>query len=274
MDALIKEAHMDRVIILGSASAVPVVGHENTHIFVEAGRHKILVDCPGTPMVRLEQAGVDPRQLTEIILTHFHPDHVSGFGPLLMSMWLIGRKEPLNVYGLEPTISRAKKMMELYEWKNWPNFYPVHFITIPAEEHASVIETSDVRVYASPVEHLVPTIGLRFEFASSETVLAYSCDTQPSQIVRRLAEGANVLIHEATGSSVGHTSPEKAGEIATQAEVGELYLIHYPPELIDPESLLERARQTFQGPITVAKDLLLIELYSDGKKAKIDRSKG
>jgi ribonuclease Z len=258
-----KEAIMGRVIVLGSASAVPDAGHENTHILVEAGSRMVLVDCPGSPTVRLEQAGVDPKQLTDIILTHFHPDHVSGFGPLMMSLWLTGRKEPLTVYGLEPTIERAKKMMELYEWKNWPDFYPVQFVCIAAEEHVMVMEGIDLRVYASPVNHLVPTIGLRFEFGKNSQVLTYSCDTEPSQAVRRLADGADVLIHEATGSSIGHTSPEKAGEIATQAEVGMLYLIHYPPQLIGPEELLVRARQTFQGPIYVAQDLMTIEINEE-----------
>jgi ribonuclease Z len=256
---------VDRVVILGSASAVPDAEHENTHILVESADHVILVDCPGTPIVRLEQAGIEHHRLTDMILTHFHPDHVSGFGPLLMGMWLVGRKEPLNIYGLHQTIDRAKKMMELYEWKNWPNFYPVHFISIPMEEHAVVLEAPDVRIYASPVEHLVPTIGLRFEFPAGNTALAYSCDTQPSQVVRRLASGADVLIHEATGGSVGHTSPEKAGEIATAAEARSLYLIHYPPQLIDAKTLLERASKTYHGPITVAKDLLAIELHSNGR---------
>jgi ribonuclease Z len=251
---------MGRVIVLGSASAVPDAGHENTHILVESGSRMVLVDCPGSPTVRLEQAGIDPKQLTDIILTHFHPDHVSGFGPLVMSLWLTGRKEPLTVYGLEPTIERAEKMMDLYDWKQWPNFYPVEFVRIPAEERAVVMNEPDLRVYASPVNHLIPTFGLRFEFGRSNRVLTYSCDTEPSQAVRRLAEGSDVLIHEATGSSVGHTSPEKAGEIATQAGVGKLYLIHYPPQLIDPEDLLVRARQTFQGPISVAQDMMLIEM--------------
>ena len=76
-------------------------------------------------MVRLQLAGVDPNKITDIILTHFHPDHVSGFAPLLMSLWLIGRKQPLNVYGLEATIDRAEKMMALYNWQQWPDFYPV-----------------------------------------------------------------------------------------------------------------------------------------------------
>lgn len=251
---------MGRVIILGSASAVPDSEHENTHILVEAGSRAVLIDCPGSPTVRLSQAGFDFKRLSDIVLTHFHPDHVSGFASLLMSMWLVGRKEPINIYGLGETIENAKKMLDLYTWDDWPNFYPVNFVSIAAAERAPVFDDPDLRVFASPVEHLVPTIGLRFEFPRSGRVLAYSCDTEPSQIVRRLADGADVLIHEATGGSHGHTSPEQAGEIATQAGVKALYLIHYPPQLVTPEALKAKASTTFSGPITVAKDLMPVEL--------------
>jgi len=251
---------MGRIVILGSASAVPIEGHENTHILVEAGECVVLVDCPGSPMIRLNQAGVEISKLTDIILTHFHPDHVSGFAPLLMSMWLVGRKQPLNVYGLVDTIDRAERMMELYDWLQWPGFYPVNFVRVPEEEHAPVLKNSNLVVYASPVEHLIPTMGLRFEFIHESSSVAYSCDTQPSQVVCRLAENADVLIHEATGASKGHTSPEQAGEIAAQANVRSLYLIHYPPQLVDPDSLPERARLTYDGPVFVARDLLEILL--------------
>lgn len=250
---------MGRVIILGSASAVPDAHHENTHFLVEAGARVILVDCPGSPMVRLEQAGVDPCVVTDLILTHFHPDHVSGLAPLLLGMWLIGRKAPLTIYGLAETIDRARQMMELYAWTDWPNFYPVAFVNITAQERALVFDSPEVRVLASPVDHLIPTVGLRFEMASG-AVLAYSCDTRPVAAVARLAQGADVLIHEATGASEGHTPAEKAGEIAAQAGARALYLIHYPPQLVAPQDLLARARQTFAGPITVAEDLLVIPL--------------
>ena len=251
---------MGRVVILGTASAVPDVSHENTHFLVDADGRTILVDCPGSPIVRLQQIGIEPNRLTDIILTHFHPDHVSGFAPLLMSLWLLGRKQPLNVYGLQETVERAEKMMELYDWNKWPGFYPVNFVAIGREEKSCVIDDPEVCVYASPVKHLIPTIGLRFNFVSLGKSVTYSCDTEPTPVMERLAEGADVLIHEATGTGVGHTTPERAGEIARKAGARSLYLIHYPPQLVTPEKLLEEARKTFDGPVYVTKDFLSIDL--------------
>jgi len=246
---------MERVIILGSASAVPDLEHENTHLLVESDSRMILVDCPGNPTVRLNRAGIEINQVTDIVLTHFHPDHVSGFALLLMNMWLVGRKQPLAVHGLEVTLERARSMMELYDWDSWPEFYPVDFLPIKHEERAALINGQDLRVYASPVEHLIPTVGLRFEFSRTGRVVVYSCDTEQSQFVRRLAQDADVLIHEATGQSKGHTAPEQAGEIAASAGVSALYLIHYPPQLVDPDTLVEQASQAFKGPVYVARDL-------------------
>jgi ribonuclease Z len=251
---------MERVVILGSASAVPDVGSENTHILVETGSRKILVDSPGSPMVRLQQVGVAAKDLTDIILTHFHPDHVSGFAPLLMGMWLVGRKAAINVYGLPVTVDRAKQMMNIYDWKDWPNFYPVNFVPVPEQELSLVLEDESIRVFASPVKHLIPTLGLRFEFIARGRVVSYSCDTEPSEAVCRLAAGADILIHEATGNSVGHTSPAQAGDVARQAGVRHLYLIHYPPQLTTNEKLLSQAAQKFDGEITVAKDFLTIPI--------------
>jgi ribonuclease Z len=249
-----------QVIILGSASAVPTREQENTHLLIQAGKRTILVDCPGNPIVRITESGVDPQLVTDIILTHFHPDHVSGFASFLMGLWLLGRKQGMKVYGLESTIDRAKQMMDMYEWSSWPNFYPVVFVVIPSEPLTQVLADDDVRVLASPVEHLVPTCGLRVEFLDGGKTLAYSCDTEPSQVVVQLAHEVDVLIHEATGRSLGHTSPEQAGEVAHQARAKALYLIHYPPQLRNSSRLVSEASKAFSGPITLAKDFDKIEI--------------
>jgi ribonuclease Z len=251
---------MEQVIILGTASAVPTREHENTHIFIYGGDRAILVDTPGNPVIRLKEAGVDHAALTDVIITHFHPDHVSGLGPLLMDLWLLGRKKALTIYGLESTIDRAQKMMGLYGWHYWPGFYPVNFIIVPSHEMAPLIDVPGLRILASPVKHLVPTMGLRMEFGSPDRAIAYSCDTEPSQVVVRLAKGAQALIHEATGEGVGHTSPEQAGTIASQAGAKSLYLVHYPPMNVDVEKLAAEAARTFSGRVVVAQDFQKIDL--------------
>ena len=68
------------------------------------------------------------------------------------------------------------------------------------------------------------------------------------------------MIHEAAGASFGHSSAEQAGEIATKAEVGQLYLIHYPTGRYAKGDIAAEASKTFKGEIIVAKDFMTIDI--------------
>lgn len=249
---------MAKVVILGSSNAIPDEMHENTHLAVVGETRTLLVDCVSNPVLRLPKAGIEFNSLTDMVLTHFHPDHVSGVPLLLMNMWLMGRKKSLNIYGLHHTLHRIENLMMFYDWDNWPNFFPVAFYRLPLEEMTLVMENEEFRVFASPVRHLIPTIGLRIECLKSGKVVAYSCDTEPCPQVAHLAEGADVLIHEATGLGVGHSSASQAGGIAREAEVGSLYLIHYPTGKFDMNPMLEEARRAYGGDVHLAEDFMEI----------------
>lgn len=219
----------------------------------------ILIDCVNNAVLRLQKAGVEYQNLTDLILTHFHPDHVSGVPQLLMNMWLLGHKRPLSVYGLAYTLDRIEDLMGFYGWSEWPYFFPVTFYRVPAEELTPVIESEEFRILASPVHHFIPNIGLRMEFLESKKVAAYSCDTEPCEEVIRLAEGADLLIHEASGELPGHSSAAQAGKAARQSEVGSLYLIHYPTGQFKCPNLTQEAREEFEGPILQAEDYMTVE---------------
>lgn len=251
---------MAKVIILGSSNAVPSKDHENTHLVIIGEKRAILVDCVSNPIIRLEQAGVDFNQLTDIIITHFHPDHVSGVPLLLMDMWLMGRTKPINIYGLHFTMDRLEDLMGFYGWADWPNFFPVAFCRLPEAEMAFVLDCDEFTITSSPVHHIIPTIGIRVEVKRSGKILTYSCDTEPCEQTVRLANGADILIHEAGGAVYGHSSAAQAGEIAARAEVDTLYLIHYPTGRFAKGDLAAEASKNFQGDIIVAKDFMTIDL--------------
>jgi ribonuclease Z len=78
--------------------------------------------------------------------------------------------------------------------------------------------------------------------------------------VVRLASGANILIHESSGATLGHSSAEQAAEIARQAEVGALYLIHYPTGKYDTSTLVPEAKRKFAGPVALAEDYMAIDI--------------
>ena len=249
--------HMSKLVFLGTANAIPDENHENTHLAIIAEDRRILIDCPGNPVVRLEKAGIDLNSLTDLFLTHFHPDHVAGVPLLLMSMWLMGRRDAFGIYGLEHTLDRLKRLMDAFEWGEWPNFYPVSFHLLPEKPMTLALQSKEFLVYTSPVEHSIPTIGIRVEARQIGIVLAHSSDTAPCDAVVNLADKADVLIHEATGQMPGHSSASQAGQIAARAKVGSLYLIHYNPQ---DQTLESQAEKEFPGVVKRAKDFMTIEL--------------
>lgn len=252
---------MAKIIILGTANAVSAEENENTHLLIQTGDRSILVDCVGSPIPRLARAGVDLDQISDLLLTHFHPDHVSATPLLLMDMWLLGRTQPLTVHGLAHTISRMQTMMDLYDWSKWPDFFPVNFNILPGDENSPVILANDFRITASPVKHLLPTVGIRVDFFAKRESVVYSSDTEPCDAMIRLAKDADVLIHESSGESMGHSSARQAGEIARASGVKSLYLIHYPTQAIG-EILIREAQETYSGPVFITHDFMEIDLKS------------
>jgi len=248
---------MPKIIILGTANAIPDENHDNTHLALIGERRQVLIDCSGSPVVRLKKAGIDLNSLTDIFLTHFHPDHIAGTPSLVMSMWLMGRREPLTIHGLQYTLDCLEKLMVFYEWDQWPDFFPVIFNRLPAENMTLALQSDEFRIYSSPVKHLIPTIGLRIETNHTGKVLAYSCDTEPCDAVVELANQADMLIHESTGEHPGHSSAAQAAGIAARAEVGSLYLIHYHPH---DETLVSQAQAVFSGPVIRTEDFMVLAL--------------
>ena len=249
---------MPKLIILGTSNAIPTEGHENTHMLLVGEQRIVLIDCPDNPLLRFQKVEVDFNLLSDLVLTHFHPDHVSGVPQLLMNMWLMGRSRPLNIYGLDHTLDRIENLMGFYSWSEWPNFFQVTFHRLPAQEMVPVLECSEFRILAAPVKHIIPTIGLRIDFSKSKKGLAYTSDTEPCPQVLRLANGVDVLIHEASGALPGHSSAVQAGLAATQGETGMLYLIHYPTGQFARGDPVAEARVEYKGPVAMAEDFMTL----------------
>ena len=249
---------MAKLIILGSSNALAGEGAENAHMVLVGEKRTVLIDSPSNPILRLARLGVSYEQVTDLIVTHFHPDHVSGVPLFLMDMWLRGRKTPLQIYGLPHAIDRLEALMDAFLWENWPDFFAVTFNRLPSNGLHLTMECDEFKLYTAEVCHMIPTIGTRFEFGNGK-ILTYSCDTAPCDAVVALAKDADLLIHEASGAFFGHTSAQQAAEIALKANARELCLIHYPTGEFWVESTLPDAQAVFGDKVFLAKDLMELE---------------
>lgn len=250
---------MLKLTILGSAGAVADAHHENTYMVLEGEGSSLLIDCAGSPMSRLDRAGVNLETLDGLLVTHHHPDHISGVPVLLLGLWLTGRERPLVIYAPRRALQVIPRMMQLMEWQVWPDMFPVTYREIPQQEETLVVNADSYAVYASPVQHLVPTVGIRIDSKATGRSLTYSSDTRPCDAVVRLARGSDILIHESTGPFVGHTAPVDAGKIARRAGVKRLVLIHYPVFAEDLDAWCGVAATTFDGPVELAEDFKVFE---------------
>ena len=227
---------------LGTGAAVSDPHRTTTMLAVEAAGRLVAVDCGGDLAQRMLAAGLDPSALDLLVLTHEHPDHVAGFPLLLEKLWLMGRRTPVSIAGPAPALDVARRLFDQFATSRWDGLPERDYQPVAMEEKTDVWTTDGLRVTASPVTHSIPTIGLRFE--ADDSVLAYSCDTAPDAAVVRLARGAGVLVHEATGHQPGvHSSAEEAAEIAQRAGADRLVLVHLPPGLDDED--LDDARAVF-----------------------------
>lgn len=240
---------MPTLHLLGTGAAISDPHRTTTMLAVADDRdpaQTIVVDCGGDVLQRLLSCGHSLDSLRGLILTHAHMDHACGFPLVMEKLWLGGRDRPLPVRGIEPALAQAQRL--------WDAFAPVHedWDGIPEIEWREVEHKQDARVWreapwtitAAPVDHGdTPNIGLRFEHNPTGDVLAYSCDTAPTDGVVHLARGADVLVHEANGTGDNHSTAAGAAEVAAEADVDRLLLVHLPPG--DKSEALRDARFVF-----------------------------
>ncbi len=98
--------------------------------------------------------------------------------------------------------------------------------------------------------------------------VVFTGDSRPAEGTIRVAEGADLLIHESTFSDeeqaraieTGHSTAREAGEVAAKAGVRRLVLTHLSARYsVNASDLLSQAREAFPDTV-IAKDGLEIEV--------------
>jgi ribonuclease Z len=247
---------MNEWIVLGSAASVPDADHDTVYAALRIASGAVLIDCGGSPLYKLARLGFGVHDLQALLLTHRHTDHTYGTPMLMQGLWLGGRQAPLPIYGPPEALATAQALLTALGWESWDSMFPVLWQPVPLLESHLLLAVEGVQILSSPARHgSTECLALRVQHMETGRAIAYSSDTEPCSAVVRLAQGANVLIHEATGDYSGHSNPAAAGRVACEAGVDQLVLTHYPPaQATEGDAWLRQAAAVFPGRVRLAQD--------------------
>ena len=252
---------MGRVICLGTGDPLNAERAQTSLAVRLPGDETILFDTSsGTILLgRLQGAGIPVEEVRHLFVSHRHFDHVGGLAPLLISMASLPAAF-LTIYALPETSAALKELLALTipgveDWLgdrlNWQELAPEEPILV-----------GDAEVTPFLVDHSVECVGYRI--AQNGSVLVFSADTRPCLAVIEHSRGADLLLHEAYGTSeesewahaIGHSSASDAGEVAHAAGVDRLVLTHIREgRFADPGEMEAEAGAAFGGPVEAARDL-------------------
>ena len=245
-----------------------------------------VVDCGDGVARQLVLAGIPLASVRHIFLTHQHSDHNADYGNLLLLAWTAGLRTRVDAWGPPPLEQMTRHFMEMNSYDIATRIKDEGRIPLQPLVHVHelrkggvVLQDENVRVRATLVDHppVVPAFGYRFDAKDRSIVI--SGDTRPSDNLIELAQGTDILVHDALYAPAidrlvagvpnapdlkrsilsHHTTAEDAGRVAHAAGVKTLVLSHLiPPE--DPEVTdqmwIDAASANFHGRVVVGKDLL------------------
>jgi ribonuclease BN (tRNA processing enzyme) len=211
-----------------------------------------------------------------------HSDHTIGYPDLILTPWVMGRSDPLTVYGPKGIKAMTENILKAWQIDIDVRSNGLHrnnsagCKVFAHEIVPGVVYTDDsVTVTAFPARHedMVDSFGFRFETPDRTVVI--SGDTFPTQALIDHSRGCDLLIHEAYSMASfrevpshwqeyrlrAHTSSFELAEIANTVKPELLVVYHRSnaggtPGKVDIEDvLIEEIRQVYKGTVVAAHDL-------------------
>ena len=235
--------------------------------------------------------------VTHLFLSHLHYDHIGDVPRLLLTRWDqgAGLVDELKIYGPPPTgmviestlaghgpfgldlVARTQDQSSLDVYaarggqgkRRWPA--PV----VMEVEPGDCVDDGGWRVQVARAEHFTPYLNCcAFRFEAQGRSIVYSGDSGPTDTIRALAQGCDVLVHMChflTG-----TAPSRAfatsccghlelAALAAEAGVRTLVITHITEQFDRPgvrERTISEMAQVFKGTIIFGEDGLSVPINS------------
>ena len=297
----------------GTAGSVPTTRRGLPALLLRRGGDRLLFDCgEGTQRQLLRTVGLP--DIEAVYLTHLHADHWLGMPGMLKSFDLRDRDAPLAVYGPPGTAELMRAMRVVYGRLRYPfgvveleagesvqyDGYEIAAFNVRHRTHAfgyAIVEDARPGRFD---DRLATELGVPFgpdfgRLQRGEVVngvrpeqvigperpgrrIVVSGDTAPCDMVRAHAEGADVLVHEATFTEeererafeTGHSTARQAAEIAREAGVRLLALTHVSTRYAGAE-IRDEARAVFERTV-VPRDFDAIEVpFAEKGEPELER---
>ena len=271
------------ITLLGTGSPIPSPDRAGPATLISAEGEHYLVDAGRGVLMRMAAAGVGAPQLSAVLLTHLHSDHITDLNDVITTRWVMTfEPTPLTIVGpvgtqhvvdhllasLAPDI--AYRTAHHGDLNHEP---PVHVIEV---ESGRVELGGSVAIIAGATDHkpVEPSVGFRFESGGKSVVVAG--DTIPCESLDALCAGADALVHTVIRKDIianvplqrmldtldYHSSPAEAGATANRAGMTTLVLTHYVPAIAPggEQEWVDLAATEFTGKIEVGNDLHRISI--------------
>jgi ribonuclease Z len=293
------------VIFLGTGGSVPSARRNTACVLVRHGSDRLLFDCgEGAQRQMMRSTGLVQAQ--EIFITHLHADHYLGLPGLIKTWDMQDRAERLVIYGPPGLRELFGSMSRLMGRVGYPieidelepgarvNFSGYAVEAFPVEHRIAANgyllaeqerpgrfdrdRALELGVEEGPafgrLQAGESVAGASGKVAPGEVMSAarpgrrivITGDTAPCSATREAAEGAQLLVHDASfgdeaverAAETGHSTARQAAVLASDASVQLLALVHISARHFVPD-LLAQAREEFE-PVLAPRDFDLIEI--------------
>ncbi len=279
------------VVLLGTGGPRPDAQRGSTALLIRYRDDIILIDAGRGTVRGLAQLGIPFGQVGPVFITHHHYDHIGELHDVIISSWLMGRRESLRLYGPPETRRIVDVLLtQIYdkdiEFRVGGEPANGAFAGVDAMDvtEGVVHETATWRMVAERVAHgdglefsaafRQRWICLGYRFECADGVIAFSGDTVDCAGLQRLAAGADILVHccylaksEIVGPHLERVArftlacADTVGKIAARAGVKTLVLTHHRGK---NNSTMEQMGQDvaadFSGRVVLADDLMKVEI--------------
>ncbi|PUZ24575.1 ribonuclease Z [Chitinophaga costaii] len=189
---------MFAVTILGNNSALPTLDRHPTAQVITCNDQLMLVDCGEGTQLQMARYKVRRSRIQRIFISHLHGDHYFGLIGFINTISLLGRTEPLFLYG--PPALQAILQIQMDVANTTLNF-ELHFTPLTPEGAGILFREKDLEVSYFPTDHRIPCYGFRFDFVkhkrriNAEQARLYEV---PSAYYSKLSEGLDYTRKDGT----------------------------------------------------------------------------